>query len=240
MHTCIHKMSTQRILMRSSHGIRRLVVQPPAVTRTRAANSLNRHQSATVYSRRSLVLSRAFHATRGASIDILDTADNPRERPESTRAPQSGSTGAHAVELSDAEYHERADAYLESLLSKLETLQEERGDIDVELSVCCCIQLLNLSWANCGYRLQAGVLNIIAPGTGTYVLNKQPPNRQIWLSSPISGPKRYDWAVTGDGMHHKGETGDQGAWIYLRDGTSLSQLLRSELGVTADLPEGVH
>uniref|UniRef100_A0A914RUA2 Frataxin n=1 Tax=Parascaris equorum TaxID=6256 RepID=A0A914RUA2_PAREQ len=25
---------------------------------------------------------------------------------------------------------------------------------------------------------------------GTYVINKQTPNRQIWLSSPISGPKR--------------------------------------------------
>lgn len=27
---------------------------------------------------------------------------------------------------------------------------------------------------------------------GTYVINKQTPNRQIWLSSPISGPKRQD------------------------------------------------
>ena len=29
---------------------------------------------------------------------------------------------------------------------------------------------------------------------GTYVINKQTPNRQIWMSSPISGPVRYDWA----------------------------------------------
>lgn len=27
------------------------------------------------------------------------------------------------------------------------------------------------------------------------MLNKQPPNRQIWLSSPVSGPKRFDWVV---------------------------------------------
>lgn len=29
---------------------------------------------------------------------------------------------------------------------------------------------------------------------GTYVINKQTPNRQIWMSSPMSGPVRYDWA----------------------------------------------
>lgn len=36
-----------------------------------------------------------------------------------------------------------------------------------------------------------GVLTVqIGPPVGTYVINKQTPNRQIWLSSPISGPKR--------------------------------------------------
>jgi len=33
------------------------------------------------------------------------------------------------------EYHLRADQFLESLLSKLEAKQEEKGDIDVEYSV---------------------------------------------------------------------------------------------------------
>ena len=27
----------------------------------------------------------------------------------------------------------------------------------------------------------------------TWVINKQTPNRQIWWSSPISGPRRYEW-----------------------------------------------
>lgn len=36
-----------------------------------------------------------------------------------------------------------------------------------------------------------GVLTVqVTPLVGTYVINKQTPNRQIWLSSPISGPKR--------------------------------------------------
>ncbi|CAI5441089.1 unnamed protein product [Caenorhabditis angaria] len=38
-----------------------------------------------------------------------------------------------------------------------------------------------------------GVLTVaVSKEIGTYVINKQSPNKQIWLSSPISGPKRYD------------------------------------------------
>ncbi|EGT54939.1 hypothetical protein CAEBREN_28735, partial [Caenorhabditis brenneri] len=38
-----------------------------------------------------------------------------------------------------------------------------------------------------------GVLTVnVSKTVGTYVINKQSPNKQIWLSSPMSGPKRYD------------------------------------------------
>ena len=50
---------------------------------------------------------------------------------------------------------------------------------------------------------------------GTYVLNKQAPNRQIWSSSPKSGPARYDWI--------------DGHWIYKRDGRELFAHFSSEL-----------
>ena len=93
--------------------------------------------------------------------------------------------------------------------------------------------------ANTAYLLlqqQAGVLTITTPH-GTYVLNKQPPNKQIWISSPISGPKRYDW-VTGDLQNQKADTGSEftgdlegGSWIYLRDGSLLTDLLQKEVGV---------
>jgi frataxin len=39
----------------------------------------------------------------------------------------------------------------------------------------------------------SGVLNMTFPPYGTWVLNKQTPNRQIWWSSPISGPRRYEY-----------------------------------------------
>jgi len=114
------------------------------------------------------------------------------------------------TEISIEEYHEISDAYLDNIVAKLEQLQEARDDVDVEFS--------------------AGVLTLTFPPNGTYVINKQPPNKQIWLSSPISGPKRYDYVVLGEGQHEK-EGGGSGGWIYLRDGSSLSELLSKEVGV---------
>jgi frataxin len=86
--------------------------------------------------------------------------------------------------------------------------------------------------------VKAGVLEIAVQSKGTYVLNKQPPNKQIWLSSPLSGPKRFDWVVSGEGAHQK-EGGGFGDWIYLRDGTSLTSLLRKELGVEVGVDDSV-
>lgn len=39
----------------------------------------------------------------------------------------------------------------------------------------------------------SGVLTMYLPPHGTYVLNKQTPNQQIWWSSPVSGPRRYEY-----------------------------------------------
>jgi frataxin len=85
--------------------------------------------------------------------------------------------------------------------------------------------------ANSHSFMQAGVLTLMFPPAGTYVLNKQPPNKQLWLSSPISGPKRYDWVLEGEGQQQKEGTGSGGQWVYLRDGSGLNRLLRKEVGV---------
>lgn len=53
---------------------------------------------------------------------------------------------------------------------------------------------------------------------GTYVINRQSPNKQIWLSSPVSGPKRYNLVLK-----------DGGYWIYKHDGVSLHKLLQDEI-----------
>jgi len=88
-------------------------------------------------------------------------------------------------------------------------------------------------------------MTITEPKVGTYVINKQPPNKQIWLSSPLSGPKRYDWLVAGESMNQKEGAAIAGEWIYLRDGTSLTDLLKRELQVDMDqskddIPEGAQ
>lgn len=72
---------------------------------------------------------------------------------------------------------------------------------------------------------------------GTYVINKQPPNKQIWLSSPISGPKRYDYVVISEGQDSKQDTAT-GGWVYLRDGTYLNEILQQETGMVLDNLDG--
>ena len=47
--------------------------------------------------------------------------------------------------------------------------------------------------ADADVTLASGVLTASIPGHGTFVINKQTPNRQIWLSSPFSGPARFDF-----------------------------------------------
>lgn len=64
--------------------------------------------------------------------------------------------------------------------------------------------------------LSQGVLTINLGSHGTYVLNTQTPNRQIWLSSPLSGPWRYAWHP------------NRAEWVSSRDGHSLARRLAEE------------
>ena len=70
--------------------------------------------------------------------------------------------------------------------------------------------------------MQSGVLTVSLGSKGTFVLNKQAPNKQIWSSSPLSGPVRYDW--------------QQGLWVYQRDGHELMQRFSSELSDLCGAP----
>ncbi|KAI1781266.1 hypothetical protein F4818DRAFT_436458 [Hypoxylon cercidicola] len=157
-----------------------------------------------------------------STIDTLDISPSvisqyfhirPTSRPFSTSVrlnSPNAPNATRAASITDAEYHALSNTYLDALLTKYEELQDKDGDIDVEFS--------------------SGVMTIKVPGKGTYVINKQPPNKQIWLSSPVSGPKRYDYAIL------NGDTAS-GDWVYLRDGSTLSELLLEETGVVMDQPE---
>ncbi|ODM93096.1 Frataxin, mitochondrial, partial [Orchesella cincta] len=99
--------------------------------------------------------------------------------------------------LSPNEYEVIAEDTLESLTTYFDEIVEKS----------------TLEEADVSYG--SGVLTIKLGPHGTYVINKQTPNKQIWLSSPSSGPKRYDFINK--------------TWIYRHDGMSLYQLLNSEI-----------
>jgi frataxin len=157
---------------------------------------------------------RGFQSTSCIRKGIFpDSADPPAPNPQSNNVAGASIHVTEPSPLTDAQYHEFAEYYLNVIQNEVEKAQEEGSDIEAEYS--------------------AGVMNISVPGVGTYVLNKQPPNKQIWLSSPISGPKRYDWVLEGDQMHEKQDTHPfgNGQWIYLRDGSNLTDLLNAELSL---------
>jgi frataxin-like iron-binding protein CyaY len=60
-----------------------------------------------------------------------------------------------------------------------------------------CLQLLlessRFESSNLDLNLADGVLSVASPVHGTWVLNKHTPTRQIWLSSPVSGPRKYNF-----------------------------------------------
>lgn len=108
--------------------------------------------------------------------------------------------GTH--ELKDYEYEQLADETLDSLTEVFEDLPDRLGSCGTEYDV----------------TFGSGVLTVkLGESKGTYVINKQVPNKQIWLSSPLSGPKRYDFI--------------DGLWVYKHDGQTLHKLLTQEISV---------
>ncbi|KAJ0446734.1 putative ferroxidase [Helianthus annuus] len=116
---------------------------------------------------------------------------------------QLNSQGPAAIDysalLQEDEFHKLADATIQDLLEKI----EEYGDsVDID-----------------GFDIDYGnqVLTVKFGSLGTYVLNKQTPNRQIWMSSPVSGPSRFDWDRTAE------------VWIYRRTKAKLLETLENEI-----------
>jgi frataxin len=108
--------------------------------------------------------------------------------------------------LSSVEYENLAEDTLESLATYFDEILEKSTleDLDVTFG--------------------SGVLTVKLGRGGTYVINKQSPNKQIWLSSPTSGPKRFDYI--------------NNTWIYKRTEESLYDLLTREIPkIIVDVPD---
>lgn len=68
-------------------------------------------------------------------------------------------------------------------------------------------------------------MNIKISAVGTWVINKHSATKQIWLSSPVSGPFKYNyWAE-----HPHGVKDSETHWLGERDEHSLHDRLRGEL-----------
>ena len=120
------------------------------------------------------------------------------------------STASHVVHYSklgmdgftDVKYNTAADDFLENVEAKLDALDAPE-----------------LEDVNCN----SGVLTIETASKGTFILNKQAPNVQLWLSSPVSGPHHYDMVTsTKDGM-------ERVYWRSDSDEHDLQEKLESEL-----------
>ena len=105
---------------------------------------------------------------------------------------------------SETEYHHVADETLEALMDGIEAVLEESSPLDGNED-------------NYEVNFAAGVLTIQIPPHGTWVINKQTPNQQLWWSSPLSGPKRFEY----DDI--------QSMWLPTKEGKGLVDLLSEEL-----------
>jgi len=65
-----------------------------------------------------------------------------------------------------------------------------------------------------------GVVAFTFGTKGTFVLNKQAPSRQLWLSSPRSGPSHYSFSEEAQ------------SWLDTRSGLELLHFLKEELEFT--------
>ncbi|CCW70915.1 unnamed protein product [Phytomonas sp. Hart1] len=85
-------------------------------------------------------------------------------------------------------------------------------------------------------NLSDGVLTIETT-QGTFLFNKQAPNLQMWLSSPISGPHHYNMVESGEKNTSTNEEKeenmksnlDEVRWICERDGHDLTKKIEEEL-----------
>lgn len=117
--------------------------------------------------------------------------------------------------LSEAAFHDVADRTLDALTDVLDEIEDSSSSTGIasdEVDITC----------------SQGVLTAcLGEAAGTWVLNKQTPNRQIWWSSPLSGPKRFEWH---DDTQADTPVVTNGRWLVTRgEPVELGSLLADEM-----------
>ena len=101
------------------------------------------------------------------------------------------------MSLSESAFETIASDVLEVLADQLDDMIGEESDVE----------------------LNAGILTVTTPDGSQFILNKHGPNRQIWVSSPVSGASHYD------------PNEDGSVWTAARDGADLLTLLAHDLSL---------
>jgi len=122
-----------------------------------------------------------------------------------------------------SQYHDVADDTLHAIQDAVEDLIED--NCDTEANSDDEIPETNYS---------SGVLTLSFPPHGTWVINKQTPNQQLWWSSPLSGPRRYEyveererWVYTR--VIEEGDDTKDSAPMIENDEDTLGNILKQEL-----------
>ncbi|MDP2699884.1 iron donor protein CyaY [Thalassospira sp.] len=97
----------------------------------------------------------------------------------------------------ETEFHRLADETIETVSDRLDDLLGDTLDVD----------------------LQSGILSLELDSGEQFVINKHSPNRQIWMSSPVSGASHYDYDE------------DTESWRSTRGATTLHEQLSADLSV---------
>jgi frataxin len=101
------------------------------------------------------------------------------------------------VALDETRFHQLADDTIETLSDHID--DEMGDDLDVDL--------------------QSGILTIELDSGEQFIINKHGPNRQIWMSSPVSGASLYYFYDDND------------SWTSTRGSTTLTDQLSADLAV---------
>src|SRR3954470_20945561 len=102
--------------------------------------------------------------------------------------------------MDDSSFETLADRTLADLQARIETALED-ADADIDL--------------------RGGILTIELEDGRQYVINKHMPNRQIWVSSPVSGAAHFSYDAAAE------------KWRSTRGGAVLHDLLATELAPLA-------
>jgi len=126
----------------------------------------------------------------------------------------SRSSDSHTSDImTENDFHKQADASLEEILEVLEILDDTMDDADINYAM--------------------GVLTIDLGVVGTWVLNKQTPNRQIWWSSPVSGPRRFELTVIDKEVINEREEESNmiasNIWVCTKTGGKLGHEIVTEI-----------